>query len=75
MAVGGSGKAVATGKRLFGVDLVQGTVETLDAEPGSRDAVVMLENIGETLDITPVRRRAPVRKPARKPAAKRRKSG
>jgi hypothetical protein len=36
----------------------------------------MLENIGETLDVTPVRRRvgAPTRKAARKPVAKRRKS-
>jgi 2-polyprenyl-3-methyl-5-hydroxy-6-metoxy-1,4-benzoquinol methylase len=42
--------AVATGKRLFGVDLVQGTVETLDAEPGSRDAVVMLDVLEHLVD-------------------------
>jgi 2-polyprenyl-3-methyl-5-hydroxy-6-metoxy-1,4-benzoquinol methylase len=42
--------AVETGKRLFGVDLVQGTVETLDAEPGSRDAVVMLDVLEHLVD-------------------------
>jgi 2-polyprenyl-3-methyl-5-hydroxy-6-metoxy-1,4-benzoquinol methylase len=42
--------AVETGKRLFGVDLVQGTVETLDAEPGSRDAVVMLDVLEHVVD-------------------------
>jgi 2-polyprenyl-3-methyl-5-hydroxy-6-metoxy-1,4-benzoquinol methylase len=42
--------AVATGKRLFDVDLVQGTVETLEAEPGSRDAVVMLDVLEHLVD-------------------------
>jgi 2-polyprenyl-3-methyl-5-hydroxy-6-metoxy-1,4-benzoquinol methylase len=42
--------AVETGKRLFGVDLVQGTIETLDAEPGSRDAVVMLDVLEHLVD-------------------------
>jgi pimeloyl-ACP methyl ester carboxylesterase len=40
------------------------------------EQLAMIENIGESLDVTPARRRgsAPVRKPARKPVAKRRKS-
>jgi 2-polyprenyl-3-methyl-5-hydroxy-6-metoxy-1,4-benzoquinol methylase len=42
--------AVATGRRLFGVDLVQGTAETLEAEPGSRDAVVMLDVLEHLVD-------------------------
>jgi 2-polyprenyl-3-methyl-5-hydroxy-6-metoxy-1,4-benzoquinol methylase len=42
--------AVETGRRLFGVDLEQGTVETLDAEPGSRDAVVMLDVLEHLVD-------------------------
>jgi hypothetical protein len=42
--------AVETGRRLFGVDLEQGTVETLDAEPGSRDAVVMLDALEHLVD-------------------------
>jgi 2-polyprenyl-3-methyl-5-hydroxy-6-metoxy-1,4-benzoquinol methylase len=42
--------AVETGRRLFDVDLVQGTVETLDAEPGSRDAVVMLDALEHLVD-------------------------
>ena len=42
--------AVATGRRLFGVDLVQGTAETLEADPGSRDAVVMLDVLEHLVD-------------------------
>src|SRR6476619_1452478 len=42
--------AVETGRRLFDVDLEQGTVETLDAEPGSRDAVVMLDVLEHLVD-------------------------
>jgi 2-polyprenyl-3-methyl-5-hydroxy-6-metoxy-1,4-benzoquinol methylase len=42
--------AVETGRRLFDVDLEQGTVETLDVEPGSRDAVVMLDVLEHLVD-------------------------
>ena len=42
--------AVETGRRLFGVDLVQGTAETLQAEPGSCDAVVMLDVLEHLVD-------------------------
>jgi 2-polyprenyl-3-methyl-5-hydroxy-6-metoxy-1,4-benzoquinol methylase len=42
--------AVETGRRLFGVDLVQGTAETLDVEPGTLDAVVMLDVLEHLVD-------------------------
>jgi 2-polyprenyl-3-methyl-5-hydroxy-6-metoxy-1,4-benzoquinol methylase len=42
--------AVETGRRTFGVDLVQGTAETLEADPGSRDAVVMLDVLEHLAD-------------------------
>jgi 2-polyprenyl-3-methyl-5-hydroxy-6-metoxy-1,4-benzoquinol methylase len=42
--------AVETGRRLFGVDLTQGTAETLVIEPGSRDAVVMLDVLEHLVD-------------------------
>ncbi|MDX6547195.1 MAG: hypothetical protein QOG33_745 [Gaiellales bacterium] len=42
--------AVETGRRLFDVDLVQGTAETLDAKPGSLDAVVMLDVLEHLVD-------------------------
>ena len=41
-------------------------------EPTS-EQLAMIENIGETLDVVPTRARAPARKAARKPTAKRRK--
>ena len=42
--------AVETGRTLFDVDLLQGTVETLDDAPGSRDAVVMLDVLEHLVD-------------------------
>jgi SAM-dependent methyltransferase len=42
--------AVEMGRERFGVDLVQGTAETLDGEPGSADAVVMLDVLEHVVD-------------------------
>jgi 2-polyprenyl-3-methyl-5-hydroxy-6-metoxy-1,4-benzoquinol methylase len=42
--------AVETGRRLFGVDLVQGTAETLELQSGSRDVVVMLDVLEHLVD-------------------------
>jgi 2-polyprenyl-3-methyl-5-hydroxy-6-metoxy-1,4-benzoquinol methylase len=42
--------AVEMGRDRFGVDLVQGTAETLEAEPGSVDAVVMLDVLEHLVD-------------------------
>ena len=42
--------AVETGRRLFDVDLTQATAETLDFEPGGRDAVVMLDVLEHLVD-------------------------
>ena len=38
------------------------------------EQLAMIENIGETLDVSPARAHAPARKAARKPGAKRRKA-
>jgi 2-polyprenyl-3-methyl-5-hydroxy-6-metoxy-1,4-benzoquinol methylase len=45
-----SRRAVAEGRRRFGVDLVEGTVEDVPAEPGSADAVVMLDVLEHLAD-------------------------
>jgi 2-polyprenyl-3-methyl-5-hydroxy-6-metoxy-1,4-benzoquinol methylase len=42
--------AVETGRSTFGVDLVHGTAETVSAEAGSRDAVVMLDVLEHLVD-------------------------
>jgi 2-polyprenyl-3-methyl-5-hydroxy-6-metoxy-1,4-benzoquinol methylase len=42
--------AVEMGREKFGVDLVQGTAETVEAEPGSVDAVVMLDVLEHLVD-------------------------
>jgi SAM-dependent methyltransferase len=45
-----SRQAVAEGRRRFGVDLTQGTVEDAHARPGSADAVVMLDVLEHLAD-------------------------
>lgn len=45
-----SRRAVAEGRQRFGVDLVEGTVEDLADEPGSADAVVMLDVLEHLAD-------------------------
>jgi 2-polyprenyl-3-methyl-5-hydroxy-6-metoxy-1,4-benzoquinol methylase len=45
-----SRRAVAEGRRRFGVDLVEGTVEDIADEPGSADAVVMLDVLEHLAD-------------------------
>lgn len=42
--------AVETGRTRFGVDLVQGTAETLEFDPAARDAVVMLDVLEHLVD-------------------------
>ena len=42
--------AVEQGRERFGVDLRQGAIETLDAEPGSVDALVMLDVLEHLTD-------------------------
>jgi len=45
-----SRRAVAEGRRRFGVDLVEGTVEDVADEPGSADVVVMLDVLEHLAD-------------------------